>query len=41
MTDDTRREYDQLKAIADTGRYKVWVKDGEPILPAVPGVGVR
>ncbi len=37
MTDDTRREYDQLKAVADIGRYKVWVKDDEVFIPGVRG----
>ncbi len=37
MTDDTRREYDQLKPLAGTGRYKVWVKDDEPFIPGWRG----
>ena len=37
MIDDTQREYDQLKALADTGRYKVWLKDDEPFIPGVRG----
>jgi len=34
---ETRREFDQLKAIADTGRYKIRLKDDEPFLPGVRG----
>ncbi len=37
MTDDTRREYGQLQATADTGRYKIRVKDDESFLPGVRG----
>ena len=37
MTDDTHREYDQLKAVADTGRYKIRLKDDEPFMPGVRG----
>jgi hypothetical protein len=37
MIDDIRREYDQLIAIADTGRYKIRLKDDEPFMPGVRG----
>ena len=37
MTDETHREYDQLKAVADTGRYKIRLKDDEPFLPGLRG----
>ena len=37
MTDETQREYDQLKAVADTGRYKIRLKDEEPFIPGVRG----
>ncbi len=34
---ETRREYDQLKTVADTGRYKIRLKDDEPFLPGIKG----
>lgn len=37
MMDETQRESDQLKAVADTGRYKIRLKDDEPFLPGVRG----
>ncbi len=37
MTDDTRREFDQLKTVADPGRYKIRLKDDEPFMPGVRG----
>ena len=37
MTDETHREYEQLQAVADTGRYKIRLKDDEPFLPGVRG----
>ncbi len=37
MTNETHREYDQLKVVADTGRYKLRLKDDEPFLPGVRG----
>ena len=37
MTDETHREYDQLKAVADTGRYKIRLKDEEPFMPGGRG----
>jgi hypothetical protein len=37
MTDETQREYDQLKAVADTRRYKIRLKDDEPFMPGVRG----
>ena len=37
MTDETQREYDQLQAVADTGRYKIRLINDEPIIPGVRG----
>ena len=37
MIHEIQREYDQLQAIADTGRYKIRLKDDEPFLPGVRG----
>ena len=37
MMDETQREYDQLKAVADTGRYKIRLKDNETFIPGVRG----
>ncbi len=37
MIDETRREYTQLQAVADTGRYKIRLKDEEPFIPGVRG----
>jgi len=37
MTDETQHEYDQLKAVADTGRYKIRLKDEEPFMPGGRG----
>ncbi len=34
---ETRREFDQLKNLADTGRYKIRLKDDEPYIPGVRG----
>ena len=34
---ETRREYDQLKTVADTGRYKIRLTDDEPFLPGIKG----
>lgn len=37
MTPENKREFDQLKVVADTERYKIWVKDDEPYLPGRKG----
>ena len=37
MTNENQREYAQLKVVADTGRYKILVKDDEPFIPGVRG----
>ncbi len=37
MTHESRREYIQLQSVANQGRYKVWVKDGEPFIPGRKG----
>ncbi len=37
MMDETQREYEQLKAVADTGRYKIRLKDDEPFMPGGRG----
>ena len=30
-------EFDQLKTVADTGRYKIRLKDDEPFMPGIKG----
>jgi hypothetical protein len=35
--DETQREYDHLKAVADTGRYKIRLMDDEPFIPGARG----
>jgi hypothetical protein len=37
MMDETQRESDQLKAVADTGRYKIRLQDDEPFIPGIKG----
>ena len=37
MIHEIQREYDQLQAIADTGRYKIRLTDDEPFLPGLRG----
>ena len=37
MMDETQREYDQLKAVADTGRYKIRLQNDEPFIPGGRG----
>jgi len=37
MITEIQHEYNQLKAVANTGRYKVWLKDDEPFIPGVRG----
>ena len=37
MMDETQREYNQLKAVADTGRYKIRLQDDEPFIPGIKG----
>ena len=37
MMDETQREYDQLQAVADTGRYKIRLQNDEPFIPGIKG----
>ena len=37
MMDETQREYDQLKAVANTGRYKIRLQNDEPFIPGIKG----
>jgi hypothetical protein len=37
MITEIQHEYNQLKAVAETGRYKIRLKDDEPFIPGMRG----